>query len=417
MPPALRARFFSSHLREFGWEPTVITTDPKYYEWAIDRANEQLLPPNLRVLRTNAVSARFTRGIGFGDLGIRSLWHHWKAVSELHRSNPIDAIFISVPPFVPMILGRLAHWRYGIPYVIDYIDPWRSDYMRQLPKGQRPSKWRLAEAMAQTLEPIAIRRASHIVGVSQGTTDLVIANYPYLSRANTTEIPYGAPIYDFEYLLTHSRDNLIFDKNDGLIHLSYTGALISPMYTTLRALFAAFREGLLRSPDVFYKVRLHFVGTTYASNQPDLYQALPLANDFDIANFVTEQPKRVSYLDANQILLDSHGLLMIGSDAAHYTASKVFPYILSRKPVLALFHAQSSVIRILEETQSGRFVSFSMENTLSDQIEAIYQELLTLISYPTHWHPPTRWEVFEQYTARAMAERLAKVLDQVVAHE
>ena len=43
-PPALRIRFFAQHLREFGWEPIVLTTDPGYYEWEVDPENEKLLP-------------------------------------------------------------------------------------------------------------------------------------------------------------------------------------------------------------------------------------------------------------------------------------------------------------------------------------------------------------------------------------
>jgi hypothetical protein len=46
-PPALRIRFFSQHLREFGWEPIVLTTNPRYYESIVDAENEKLLPPDL----------------------------------------------------------------------------------------------------------------------------------------------------------------------------------------------------------------------------------------------------------------------------------------------------------------------------------------------------------------------------------
>ncbi len=54
-PPALRIRFFAQHLPEFGWEPTVVTTDPRYYEWSVDVENERLLPGSLQVIRTPAL--------------------------------------------------------------------------------------------------------------------------------------------------------------------------------------------------------------------------------------------------------------------------------------------------------------------------------------------------------------------------
>ncbi len=124
LPPATRVRFFVKHLPEFGWEPVVLTVDAKHYEAAVDAENQQLLSPSLEVIRTSAFSARWTRKFGVGDIGMRSLWQHWRAIKHLCRERKIDLIFIPVPPYVPMVLGRLAHLRFGIPYVIDYIEPW-----------------------------------------------------------------------------------------------------------------------------------------------------------------------------------------------------------------------------------------------------------------------------------------------------
>ena len=52
--------------------------------------------------------------------------------------------------------------------------------------------------------------------------------------------------------------------------------------------------------------------------------------------------ERVAHLDALQIALDSDAVVVIGSDASHYTASKVFPYILSEKPGWAAFEAYTT---------------------------------------------------------------------------
>src|SRR5260221_1240721 len=135
LPPATRVRFFVKHLREFGWEPVVLTVHPKHYEQAVDPENQNLLDPNLEVVHTGAFSVDWTRKIGVGDIGMRSLWQHWRELKRIHQRRPIDLIFIPVPPYVPMVLGRLAWMRLGIPYVIDFIDPWVTDYYRQLPKS------------------------------------------------------------------------------------------------------------------------------------------------------------------------------------------------------------------------------------------------------------------------------------------
>src|SRR5438552_11265950 len=277
LPPATRVRLFSRHLPEFGWKPIIITTKPEFYEAPVDLENERLVSPSVEVIRTNALPTKWTRKIGVGDVGMRSLWHHWRALSRLHKKTRIDLVLVPVPPYVPMILGRLAHMRFGIPYVIDYIDPWVTEFYRQLPKKQRPPKWPLADALARTLEPFALKRAAHVTGVSKGTTDGVISRYSWMSPQDTTEIPYGGESTDIEYIRQHPRHNSIFSSEDGLLHLSYLGACIPAMHASLRALFAAARLGLERTPELFGRLRLHFVGTSYAPNGSGPHDVLALA--------------------------------------------------------------------------------------------------------------------------------------------
>jgi len=415
LPPALRIKFFATHLREFGWEPVVVTTDPRYYENRVDPENAGLLPEGLQVIRTAAWPARLTRKFGLGDLGMRSLWYHWQALKKLCCEQPVDLIFIPVPPYVPMVLGRLAYQRFGIPYVIDYIDPWATPYYWKVPRAQRPPKWAMAAAMARVLEPFALRRAAHVVGVSKGTNDFVVGKYPWLRESDATEIPYGGEPRDWEYIRGHARPNPIFDPCDGLLHVSYVGRGGADMIAALRAVFAAAKSGLQTDPEVFGRLRLHFVGTAYGPDGQGREQVLPIAREAGIDALVEEHPGRVAYLDAMQVLSDSHALLVVGSEQPHYTASKIFPYILARKPLLAVFHRASSVVSILRETAAGDAVTFTDQDPLSAKIGEIAARLRQLLLLPAGFRPATRWEAFEAYTARAMTARLAKVFDKAVA--
>jgi hypothetical protein len=414
MPPALRIRFFATHLPAFGWRPTVLATRPEYYEWSVDPENGQLLPDGLEIIRTPALPATVTRRFGVGDVGIRSLWHHWRVISRLCREGRIDAILIPVAPYAPMVLGRVAHARFGVPYVIDYMDPWITEYYWRLPRGQRPPKWWLAYTMARLLEPVALRRVGHVVGVSRGTTAGVVAPYPWLGEGDTTEIPLGGEPGDFEYLRSRPRRPRSFERTDGRFHLCCVGVVIRQMYPALRVLFEAVREGLRLSPERFGRLSLHFIGTTYAPRAEGRYQVLPMAREMGLAGIVHEHPARVPYLDALQILLDSHGLVMLGSEEPHYTASKSFPYILARRPLMAVFHEASSVVTILRETGAGRVVTFGPANPPDRCRDEIVGHLDEMLQLPPGWSPPTRWAAFEPYTARAMAARLAGALDRAV---
>jgi glycosyltransferase involved in cell wall biosynthesis len=416
LPPATRIRFFAKHLPEFGWQPTILTIRPEYYESKTDIENQQLLPQSLEVIRTRALSSSFTRRLGIGDLGIRSFAHHWRALWRLHKEEKIDLIFIPVPPSVPMVLGRLANLRFGIPYVVDYIDPWVTEYYWMLPRKQRPPKWLLSYVFSRCLEPFALRRARHITGVSRGTTDQVVRRYAWLSPADATEIPYGAEAGDFEYLIEHPRQNPVFDARDGKIHICSVGAYVESMEQTLRAFFTAFREARERSLGQFENVMLHFIGTTYSTNGSDPFRVTAVARDCGVEKWISEHPQRVSYLDSLQIMLDSQALILLGSSEPHYTASKVFPYIQAERPLLTIFHEDSSVITILDEVSAGRTVRFSEKQNPSELVHEISSHLEEMVSEISRgdWSPKTRWDAFDPYTTRALAGRLAGTFDEAV---
>jgi hypothetical protein len=414
LPPALRIRFFAHHLPEFGWEPVVITTNSTQYNWQVDPDNELLVRKDLEVIHTHALPMSWSRRLGVGDIGIRSLWHNWRALSGVCRDRKVDLVFISVPPYVTSLLGRLAHRRLGIPYVLDYIDPWVSDIYLTLPVSQRPGgrKYLLAHAMAQMLEPIALRQASYVTAVSQGTIDTILGQYPWLRGIGTAEIPYGGEPADVEFARLHPRENGIFDRDDGLVHVSYLGTVGAGMRGVVRAILQAVRLGIEREPERFGRIRLHFVGTTYGA-VPD-YQVLPVAEEAGVAHLVVEHPQRIPYLDALRVLQDSHALLVVGSEEVHYTASKLYPYIMARRPLLAVFHERSSVVEIMRETQAGTVVAFGAGDPPESHVEEIREHLSRLLDVREDDAPPTRWDIFERYTARSMTARLARAFDAAV---
>ena len=379
-PSSLRIMNFVRHLMHFGWQPTVVTVKPECYEFSSDRGNGQLLPQSVEIIRTSAFPSKLTRKVGIGDIGLRSLWYHWREVSRLCQRRKPDLLFISIPPYFSAILGRMIHDTYGVPYVIDYIDPWvtlnywkRSDIKRTLKRN-------LSYKLSRILEPFVLRHVSHIVGVSKGTTDPVISRYSWLEEKDATEIPYGGEGADFDYVLQNRRVNRIFNPNDGLIHVSSVGRA-GEEFPSLEAIFQAFKLALKRSPKIFSRVRFHFVGTTYAPEGNGHYQVLSTAERIGLKNFVDEYPQRVPYLDALKILLDSRALLALGSGQPHYTASKIFHYILARKPLLAVFHEASSVVRILEETRAGQTVTFNSQHPPIEKVEEISRRLEEILYF------------------------------------
>ncbi len=414
MPPALRSRFFTDHLREFGWEPVVIATAPEFYEWGTDPENERLLRGDYEVIRTEALRPNWTRKLGIGDLGLRSLWHNWRALSALVQRRRVDLLLITVPPFYPMLLGRLANMRFGLPYIVDFQDPYVTDYYKTVTPEQRPPKWRMARAVAGVVEPFSIRRAAHLVSVDAAYLRSMPDRYAWISPADITGIQLGVEPSDFDYLRAHPRTNSIFRRDDGLRHISYVGRGGPDMLPVLRVLFRSVRHLAEVEPDLMRRVRFHFVGTNYATGNMVRELVMPLARELGVERFVDEHPGRVAYLDAVQILLDSAALLVPGSTSSHYSASKLFPYILANRPLLPIFHSGSSVVRILKETRAGTAIVFDDASSIEGLQPEVENRLRELLSLPLDAHPATDWQAFEPYTSRSVCANLAMVLEQAI---
>lgn len=393
-PPTQRVRFFARYLPTFGWRPTVLSVDPRFYEDRLDPEIDFLVPSGLDVVRTTAWPARLTRRFGIGDLGIRAYWPMRRALRQLRP----DALFIPGPPWHTFLLGPAT----GVPYVLDYIDPWVSS------AGADGRWWTKAfwyRQVALALEPRAVRGASHITAVSDGTNDGVRARYPWLPAERCTGIPYGIEPSDFDALRGRPRPQRIWPAGDGNIHLVSVGAMLPNGYETLRALFAAVRAvGDAR-------IRLHFVGTTYEAT-PRAPLVEPIAREMGLGDIVTEHPARVPYLDALNLLCSADGIVALGSTEAHYTASKIFPSIFARRPLLAIYHEASSVCEIVRRSRGGTLVTYSDTERAASRVSAIAEALRCMFAYDPS---AVRWDVFDEYTAQRMTERLAAILDRCVS--
>lgn len=407
-PPSHRIRLFTNHLEEFDWKPIVLTVEPVYLEENLDWAFAQLIPKNLEVVRTKAFSTRWTRKLGIGDLGIRSFWFQLQAARRVCRQRKIDLVFIPGPPWHTFLVGPRLKREFGIPYVMDYIDPW------VMSLGEHDPPWSKAywfRKMAIFLEPYAVRHVDHIVAVSDGTNDGVRCRYEFLSPEMCTGIPYGGELSDFEYVRQQPKENAFFDPRDGYFNFVYIGAMLPKAYDTLRTLFSAFLQLKETHPELYRRLRCYFIGTTYAAN-PDNGLVKPVADEMGVGDVIFEHPKRIPYLDAVDVLCQADGILVLGTTEIHYTASKIYPCIMANKPILAMFHRASSVVDVMTLTNSGELITYDSRETVEFKVNEISAAMLKIIS-PGYIKPETKWDEFEKYSARSMTVRLAAVFDKV----
>jgi hypothetical protein len=182
------------------------------------------------------------------------------------------------------------------------------------------------------------------------------------------------------------------------------------MHVAARAMFGALARGLEERPDLFDRVRLHLVGTHYARGDDGAKTFEPIADELGLQGRVREYPQRVPYFTALELLRQADMLLVPGSTAAGYTASKLYPYILARRPMLAVFDERSSVVDVLSATKAAEPVTFGARESLEQRTYERWCCILERLPFT----PPTDWTAFEPYTARAMTKRQVDVFNQVV---
>lgn len=403
-----RARLLAKHLPACGWDPVVVCVDARHYAQSLDPALAALVPPSVETAKVGALPAGLSRAIGVGDIGLRAWGALAAAATRLVRARPAPVALITGSPFYPMLMaGRLR--AAGAPVVLDFQDPWVSAWGAAQP---RRSKAGLSHRLARLLEPRALGGASFVTSVSQTQNRQMAERYRWLDPSRMAAIPIGGDPDDFDAVRATDagrRDDLL---DPGAINLSFVGAFMPRSGPVAEVLFRALRRLRSEEPELANRIRLNFVGT---SNQPDdhsLFQALPLARRHGVADCVREFPARVPYLEALGALARSDGVLLIGSDEPHYTASKIYPALMCGRPWLSLFHRDSSAHAILRAAGGGVALSFATQADL-EAVETDVAGALRRIARAPHSLGRPDAAAWKDFHARSVAEHYAAIFERL----
>lgn len=400
-----RARLWSRHLQEFGWKPVIVTTHWRHFEEELDWDLCELVAPGLEVIRTPAIPTRPLRLVG--DIGIRALPWHLQTLRRLTREQRIDFVHITIPSFYSALLGELLYRREPIPFGIDYIDPW----VHAWPGAERPfgKAWASAK-LAKRLEPWAVRNAALITGVAEGYYAGVLERNPHLSaQAITAAMPYGNSADDYADSTRRPGGLSLFDEEDGNFHMIYAGAMLPKARTVLGAFFAALVRMRDRAPEVFSRLRIHFVGTGTSPNDPNGHTILPWAVRLGLDAVVAEHPQRIAYGDVLRHLTKASAVLILGSTESHYTPSKIYQSVQAKRPIFALLHEGSSAVRVLETSGAG--VAVTLNEMVLPHPDNLALRLEAFVREPNYDTDKVQWSVFEAFSARESARELAAALD------
>jgi len=343
-----RIRMSLAYFEQFGWDAEVVAVSTEYTDVASDPLLLASVPGNINVYHVKALSKKTTTKIGLGSIALRSLYYYRKKVNALLKAKKYDLIYFSTTQFPVCILGAYWKKKFNVPYVIDMQDPWFSNYYEDKPKSQRPPKYWFSYRLNKYLEPIAMKKVDGLISVSKDYIDELKARYPAIKNIPAATITFGGAANDNDVAARYAStfDNLLIPGFKNIVYVGRGGA---DMHAALIPLFKSLKKGLTEHPQLFKGLKIYFIGTSYAPAGQGIPSIIPLAKGFGVEENIVEVTDRVSYFHTLSTLNKADALFIPGSDDPRYTASKIFPYLLTGKPVLAALNSKSPAHNVLQE--------------------------------------------------------------------
>ncbi len=428
-PGVQRVTKFVRYLEEFGWTPIVLAPlNPQYQ--ALDASLEKELPKDLIVRRSpifepHNLYKKFVgldknaaldvavnqRSSGKGSLKkklasfVRSTFFipdariGWlnSAVKEgmkIASEYPVRMIYTSSPPYTVSLIGRKLAKKTGIPFVAGFRDPWSGF------ESSTPDRWFLPRMIDERLEHKVFTDATRIDVAWEGIIADALGKYPELDRNKFYLVPNGFDSADFpEHDITKRAYRKIGEK----FVLTYSGSLYGPRNPS--SLFAALKLLLDRGQIDPKKITLRFVGRF----GPEVHEMM---EDPAIASMI-EKYDYVAHSKAVELVSDSDALLLIVDDTpsvAEIVPGKVYEYLGSMRPMLAIAPPEGAIGRLLKETSGGTTIA----NSDIEGQAAAFRNFYDRWSAGESLSSSMNTALITQYERREETRRLAALFDSLV---
>lgn len=358
---------FAQHLPKYGWEPIVLTIDPRAYPDAASSAGNEV-PAGLEVHRAFGLdAARQLRILGRypGFLAVPDRWRTWahwavpKAL-ELIRRKRIDVIWSSFPIATAHRIGLESARRSGLPWVAEFRDPmWQGSY---------PPDPKINRAFRQ-LEAEAVERAAAVVMTTPSAIDQYRSRFARLPSERFVMIENGFDEETFRRAeASAGSDTGVRAAGAGPVVLLHSG-LVYRSERDPTALFDALaslkREGRLGADSLRIVLRASGNEAEYSS----------MLREREIEDLVTLVPG-LEYLAALREMLSVDALLLM--QAANCNAqvpAKLYEYVRAGRPILALTDPAGDTARTLGRLGAGTIARLESVDEIRRVLPAFLAEV------------------------------------------
>lgn len=302
-----------------------------------------------------------------------------RLAKKIIRRHNIDAIILNAPPF--SCLNIAVSLKKAFPKVqltIDFRDEWVGYYLKDFDTANSEYK----RQYAIQLEREAVRAADFVSAVTPAQTQSIRSRYPEEPEHKFIYVPNGfdpgaavlpgsAPRADGKFIVTY-------------LGTVYANNVYAPISNYLDAI-----ESL--PEEVRSSIETRFIGRIALEADPRLH------SDRDNIVRVGFLPK----MDALAKLGEADLQLLVAADPTTH-AGKLFDYLGSGKPILALSPEDGEIARILRETKSGWCVTPHDTNAIREALLRAFHNR----------HSPQvnpNWEAIRAYEWPAVVARMVQL--------
>ncbi|GAA4272245.1 glycosyltransferase family 4 protein [Aquimarina gracilis] len=302
-----------------------------------------------------------------------------KYLKKYLSENKIDTIITTGPPHSIHLIGKELKNRLNVNWIADFRDPWTTiGYHDKLKLTKRSS------SRHKTLEKEVLTNADHITVTSFTTKK----EFEQITHQPISVITNG---YDFEKIEK--------TKVDEQFTVSHIGSLLSGRNPI--NLWKALYELTKERSDFAAMFQLQLVGAV----SEDVLASIKEAG---LSNFLKLQGY-VSHKEAIKIQRSSQVLLLIEIDSEETKCiipGKLFEYIVSKRPVLAIGPKDADISKLIAETNSGHFFEYHEGRDIKSQILQYFKffEEGKLVSNVSN---------IEKYSRRELTKSMSEVIKKV----
>lgn len=401
---------FVKYLRDFGIEPIIYTPENPTYP-ILDPHIAADIPEDLTLLKTKifepyALASLFskekTQKISAGIIPTKKpslldkllLWIRgnlfipdarvlWvrpsvKYLSEYLTENQIDTVITTAPPHSLHLIGlRLKEKFPSLRWIADFRDPWTTiGYHSQLRLTKRSARKHLA------MELTVLQTADTLIVTSPSTQREFQAKtsrpIEVITNGYDDDFPTQTPTLSPYFLLSHI-GSLLSERNP------------EPLWQVLS-------EMTKEQPDFRRDLRLCLAGKVSDEVLTSL-QKWQLTDYLDLKGYISHT-EAIALQRQSQLLL----LLEINHPKTEgIIPGKLFEYMASQRPILALGYKQWDVKDIIAQTQTG--ITLSLTDTQAIR-EALTHYYTLYKSQQLHTHPTS----LEVYHRKNLTKRLSEVI-------